>query len=234
MKTMADRAYRASALHAAHRALGARFADDGDWRVPETYTSAEEEATRARAGVGLADTSAVGKLVLRGDGADTLVAKVSGAPAPAVGAASRLGINGATVLACRLAADELLVLTALTDVDAVIEVLARASAGCAHATDLTSGLTMMDAVGPRTPALLARLSPLDLAAVPPLGVVQGELARVHATLLRLDRPAGPAFRVLVAREHGAFVWEELIAAGHDLGLVPIGVVARRRLEQDAS
>src|SRR5262249_57761615 len=120
------------------------------------------------------------------------------------GAAARFGINGVTVLAARLAADELLVLTALADVGGVGEVLARAAAGagCAHATDLTSGLTSMDLVGPRARALLARLSPLDLAPVPPLGVVQGDLARVHATLIRLDQPAGPSFRVLVAREHG--------------------------------
>ncbi|HEV8674224.1 MAG TPA: hypothetical protein VGX21_09260 [Methylomirabilota bacterium] len=231
---MAGRPYRVSALHEAHRALGATFRDDGDWRVPDAYTTPAEEAARARAAVGLADTSAGGKLSVRGDAVETLVAKLGGTAPLAVGAAARLGVNGATVLVCRLAADELLVLTAVVDAAAVAAVLARAaaSAGCAHLTDLTSGLAAVDLIGPRAPALLAKLSPLEVAPVPPLGVVQGELARVHAILIRLDRPPGPAFRALVAREHGAFVWEALVDAGDDLGVVPIGAAARTLLDEE--
>ena len=63
------RPVRVSAMHAAQEALGARFREEGDWRVPETYTSVVEEAARARSGVGLADASACGKLSVRGDGA---------------------------------------------------------------------------------------------------------------------------------------------------------------------
>ena len=49
---------------------------------------------------------------------------------------------------------------------------------------------------------LGDLVALDLAAVPTLGLVQGELARVHAIVLRLDLPALPVCRVLVPRECG--------------------------------
>ena len=223
------RPVRVSAMHAAQEALGARFREEGDWRVPETYTSVVEEAARARSGVGVADASACGKLSVRGDGVAALLGKAAGVDLRP-GTAARVRVNGAAALACRLAEDEVLVLAPVADTPAITGVLARLAtgAGCTHLTDLTSAYAVVDLLGPRARDLLARLSPLDLDGVPTLGVAQGELARVHAILVRLGRP--PGFRVLVAREYGAFVWEALLDAGRDLGLTPIGVAARALLE----
>lgn len=225
------RPVRVSAMHAAQEALGARFREEGDWRVPETYTSAAEEAARVRSGVGLADTSACGKLSVRGDGAAALLGKAAGVDLEP-GTAARVRVDGAAALACRLAEDEVLVLAPVADTAAITGVLARLAtgAGCTHLTDLTSAYAVVDLLGPRAGDLLARLSPLDLGGVPTLGVAQGELARVHAILVRLGRP--PGFRALVAREYGAFVWEALLDAGRDLGLTPIGVAARALLESE--
>ena len=226
---------RVSAMHDAHVAQGASFRANGDWQVPDIYTSPSEEAQRALAAVGLADTSACGKLQLRGAGAFEVVAGLAGtAPIPA-GTAARLSLDGVETLACRLAPDAWLVLTTAGDAELTARILTEASrrAGCAHVTDLTAGLTALYLVGPRAPSLLARLVPLDLEPLPPLGVVQGPLARVPAILVRLDRVAAPGFRALVAREYGIFVWEALVHAGHDLGLVPVGAAARARLEAGA-
>lgn len=224
------RPYRVSAMHAAHVALGAKCRDEADWRVVDAYGVPADEAARARAGVGLADASACGKLALRGEGIDALLAKAVGVERLPGGAAERLRVNGARTLACRLADDELLLLTHLAETAGVADLLRQAAGGavCCHLTDVTSGLAVLDLVGPRARDLLARLSPLDLDSIPPLGILQGELAGVHAIHLRLDRPGG--FRVLVAREYGAFVWETLTAGGADLGLTPIGAAARAVLE----
>jgi heterotetrameric sarcosine oxidase gamma subunit len=224
------RPYRVSAMHAAHVALGAKCRDEADWRVVDAYGLPADEAVQARAGIGLVDTSACGKLALRGDGIDLLLAKAVGVERLPAGAAERLRVNGARTLACRLADDEFLLLTHLAETPGIADLLRQAAGGnvCAHLTDVTSGLAALDLVGPRVRELLARLSPLDLAAVPALGIRQGELAGVHAVLVRLDRPDG--FRALVAREYGAFVWETLAATGADLGLTPIGAAARAMLE----
>jgi heterotetrameric sarcosine oxidase gamma subunit len=226
------RPYRVSALYEAHRALGATLRDEGDWRVPDHYGSPGEEVTRALAAVGLADASACGKLCVRGDGVEAVLAKAAAIERFTVGAAERVFVEGLRVLALRPADDELLLLSPVAAAETVRDVVAGAAAGlpCAHLTDVTSALAVVDVVGPRGPELLARLSPLDLALVPVLGVVQGEVARVHATVIRLDRPAVPTFRLLVAREYGASAWDALHEAGHDLGLVPVGAAARARLD----
>ncbi len=227
---------RVSAMYRQELALNARSKDDAGWRVADVYTSADDETERARRGVGLSDASACGKLGVRGQDLEALAATLTGREAPAVGAATRERLDGAAVLLCRLAADELLLLTPPAGLAGVEETVARTarSLGCAHVTDLTSGLAVVDLIGPRVDALLERLLPLDLseAAVPPLAVVQGELARVHAIVLRLDTGIR-ALRVLVPREYGLFVWEALRDAGHDLGLTPVGAAGRARLIGDA-
>lgn len=235
MSSTGFRPVRLSAMYHAHRALGATFRDDGDWRVPDVYTAPRDEAAKARAGVGLADMSACGKLSVRGEAVEGVLAKVAGVERMGVAMAERVRVDGARVLAARLADDELLFLVPVAETAAVAEVLGKAAGGlgCAHVTDLTGGLAVVDLIGPRAFELLARLSPLDLAAVPVLAVVPGELARVHATLIRLDRPPSPAFRAVVAREYGAFVWDALAEAGRDLDLTPVGAAARALLEEDS-
>ena len=222
---------RVTAMYHAHLTLGARFSEDHGWTVAEAYTSPDDEEARSRSGVALADVSAGGKLSVRGLGVDALIPNVAGVSAPAARTARRVLLDGAEALVCRRAPDELLLLTSAADEAAVKKQLSRAgeAVGCAHVTDLTSGLAAVDLIGPAAPRLLARLSPLDLSPVEPLGVVQGEVARVPATVIRLDHPDLPAFRLLLSREYGEFCWNTLAEAGEDLGLVPVGAAAHRQL-----
>jgi len=223
---------RRSAMYRLQLAQNARFKDEAGWRIAEAYTSADGEVEAARRGVGLHDASPCGKLGIRGGDVEALAAGLTGGPPPAVGMSAREQLGGGAVLLCRLAADELLVLTGPADFATVEDAVTKAAekVGCAHPTDLTSAFAAMDLVGPRVGALLERLLPLDCseAALPPLAVTQGELAHVHAIVLRLGERL-PAFRVLVGREYGEFVWRSLAAAGGDLGLAPIGATARARL-----
>ncbi len=233
MKTPA--AVRLSAMYRRQLAQHATFKDEAGWRVADLYTSADGEAAAARRGVGLHDASATGKLGVRGGDLEPLVTALTGREPPPVGRASRVEIHGAAALLCRLAADELLLLTRPGDLAPVESMVAKTAGtvGCAHVTHLTSAFAAVELIGPRVIALLERLLPLDLSeAAPPLAVVQGELARVHAIVLRLDGRL-PAFRILVAREHGEFVWESLRDAGHDLGLTLVGAAARARLNGEA-
>lgn len=229
------RPVRVTAMHERHVTLGATFREDGDWRVADVYRTPVDEVQGALAGLGLADTSAGGKLQVRGERVDELLVMCMGPEPLASGMAVRSRLNGAQVLACRVAPDELLVLTGARETPAVTKALEKAAAGvgCAHVTDLTSGLAAIDLLGPNVPRLLAAVVPLDLSpmGILPLAIVHGEVARARAILIRLDRPRVPAFRALVAREHGAFVWDALLHVGRPLGVVPVGSAARAALDE---
>jgi heterotetrameric sarcosine oxidase gamma subunit len=227
---------RRSAMYRRHQALHATFMDVGDWQVAEVYTSAAEELAAAERGVGLADVSAGGKLAVRGEALEAVVAKIAGLVLPPPRRTVHGRVDVAEILVCRLAPDELLVTTAPAGETVVHAALSAAceSAGCAHVTDLTSAFAAVDLIGPRVPALLARLVAVELTAraAPPLSVTLADVAGVRGIIVRLEH-RHPAFRLLVGREHGEFVWDTLLETGHDLGLVPVGADAHRRLLMNA-
>ncbi len=222
-----------TALYRKHLALGAKFREEGMWRWPETFTAPEAEVQHVRAGVGLADLSPLGKLDLKGHALDPVLEALAGAPAPAVHAISRLSLRaGPACLCCRLARDELLLLTAPSELEAVTHALyASPGPGCAHVTDLTSALAVLDLVGPKAPEVLSKVLALDLrpAVFPASALTQGGLAGVHAIVLRLDLGTTLGYRLLVGREVAEFVWDVLWDAGAECGLVPFGATAHALL-----
>jgi aminomethyltransferase len=66
-------ALKHTALHDRHVALGAKFSEFGGWEMPLEYAGVVKEHTAVRTSVGIFDVSHLGKLVVRGDGAQEFV-----------------------------------------------------------------------------------------------------------------------------------------------------------------
>jgi aminomethyltransferase len=66
-------ALKQSALHDRHVALGAKFSEFGGWEMPLEYSGVVKEHTAVRTSVGIFDVSHLGKLVVRGDGAQEFI-----------------------------------------------------------------------------------------------------------------------------------------------------------------
>ena len=223
MATLPFRPYKVSALYRAHLALGARWTEEGEWRLPEAFAEPEIEAEGVRQGVGLQDVSAIGKLDLKGKD----VGQLLGGLAPQ---------NHLSIL--RLTPEHALLLTAPGRQGPVAEALLHALSQrpcCAHLTDVTSALSAFALVGPRAREVLVRLTSLDLRprALPDGGSIQGGLATIHVVILRQDWGRLPAYHLLVQREVGEYSWDVIRQAGARLGLVPFGLAAERRLRRGA-
>ncbi|RYE74162.1 MAG: glycine cleavage system aminomethyltransferase GcvT, partial [Myxococcales bacterium] len=66
-------ALKQSPLHERHVALGAKFAEFGGWWMPVEYSGVLKEHAAVRERVGIFDVSHLGKLVVRGDGAQEFI-----------------------------------------------------------------------------------------------------------------------------------------------------------------
>jgi aminomethyltransferase len=66
-------ALKHTALYDRHVALGAKFAEFGGWEMPLEYAGVVKEHTAVRTSVGIFDVSHLGKLVVRGDGAQEFI-----------------------------------------------------------------------------------------------------------------------------------------------------------------
>jgi heterotetrameric sarcosine oxidase gamma subunit len=100
-----------------------------------------------------------------------------------------------------------------------------------HVTDVTSVLAAFCLAGPRSRGLLSKVTSLNLTdrALPPFSCAQAQVAKCHAILARLDAGGMPAYRLFVTRDYAEFVWEALMEAGRDCGVVPVGTEAWRSI-----
>ena len=100
---------RISPLHRRHLSLGAQMTSEKGWQRPARYASAQEEAAAVQSGAGLCDITPVGKLLLQGADIEASVrASLPGVEIPAPGGVTRQEDRH---LFCRLAVDQLLLLT---------------------------------------------------------------------------------------------------------------------------
>ena len=225
---------RISPLHRRHLSLGAQMVSENGWQRPARYASAQEEAAAVQSGAGLCDITPVGKLLLQGADIEASVrASLPGVEIPAPGGVTR---HEDRHLFCRLAVDQLLLLTppdATDDIQATMATTQRNT--CAHLVDTTSGLTGLCLAGPRSQDVLSKLTDLDLTlpATADMTCTQTSLSGVQAILVRADFGDVPCYRIFVSRDLGEFAWDVLTEAGSSEGLTPFGVDALRLLREGA-
>jgi glycine cleavage system aminomethyltransferase T len=96
-----------------------------------------------------------------------------------------------------------------------------------RSTDVTSMYADLFLAGPRSKAVLGKLTSLNLSDVtlPNLSCAQANLAHVHTIVVREDLGSIPGFHLLVSREYGESVWDAVAHAGHEFHLQPFGLGA---------
>jgi sarcosine oxidase subunit alpha len=233
--------FKRTALHYKHLALGAAMVDDSGWQRPEQYGSLAEEVRAVQASVGMCDISPVGKLDLKGEEISPTLERLLSAPAlPPIGCVQRAVLQDANSVAgiegvcCRLGSNHVLLLTepgALATAEQTLLQHVQATNGCVHLTNLTSALAAVQLVGPYSYALLRKLTALDLSPsrFPDLTCAQGEVAKIHALVVRADIGSEPTYEIYCGREFGEYLWDTLKDAGQEFNAAPFGVAAQRRL-----
>jgi sarcosine oxidase subunit alpha len=233
-------------MHDQHAALGATWTDMGEWKRPLHYGDVVAEVRAVREAAGLIDVSTLGKLEVQGPDAGAFLDWLH----PNRFSDLRVGrlryramLDDAGIIlddgaVARLGAGRFLVTTTTGTIDAVEQWFRWWDAGSDRdlaVVNVTSALAAVNLAGPRARAVLARVCDTDVsaAALPYLAAAEVTVAGIPATLLRMGFVGEVAFELHVPADRGAALWEALLAAGADLGLVPFGVEAQRvlRLEK---
>jgi sarcosine oxidase subunit alpha len=241
---------RRTPMHHRHVALGARFTDLGEWKRAEVYSDVDEECRAVRERVGLIDVGSLGKLEVAGEEADALLDKVytNRCTDLRVGRV-RYGVvcDDAGIILddgtiARLGDARWFLTTTSGGVEAMEQWLrwwAVPGPGgrrpCVHVTNLTAARAAVNLAGPRSREVLARLTDLDLSpgAFPYLAAREGTVAGVPALLLRIGFVGELGYEIHYPAEFGVHVWDAVLEAGREFGILPFGVEAQRilRLEK---
>jgi aminomethyltransferase len=240
-------ALRKTALNATHRSLGAKMVDFGGWDMPVEYSGLIAEHMAVRTGVGLFDVSHMGDIQLRGPGSLAAVQKISmnDASKLALGQAqysAMLYPNGTfvdDVIVHKLSEnDYLLVINAGTrekDVNWV-----RQNVGAMHSvhvSDYSDYYTQLAIQGPKAEATLQKLTDANLSAIKNYWFTWGTVCGLHNTLIaRTGYTGEDGFEIYVPSDEptSVRVWNEVLAAGAEFGIVPCGLGARNTLRLESA
>ena len=245
---MADEmnALKKTALNATHRALKAKMVDFGGWEMPVEYSGLIAEHMAVRTGVGLFDVSHMGEIQFRGPASLEAVQRVT------MNDASRLEIGQAQysalltdqgtfvddVLVHKLSEnDYLLVVNAGTkDKDyAWIRSQVGAMHGI-HISDYSSYYSQLAVQGPRALETLQKLTKTDLAAIRNYRFTFGTVANVPNTLIARTGYSGEdGFEIYIPSDVATTekVWNAVMEAGAEFGILPCSLGARNTLRLEA-
>ncbi|HSM34409.1 MAG TPA: glycine cleavage system aminomethyltransferase GcvT [Anaerolineae bacterium] len=233
---------RRTALHQLHAGLGARFTEFGGWDMPVRYGSIVEEHHAVRRAAGLFDLSHMGELRVSGPGAAAGLAwALASHPGRlAIGRAgySLLCTPGGGIIddliVYRMAEHDFLVVPNASNREVVAAELGERLAGHDAAVDDETLATSLLAVqGPAAAAILAGLTDLDLGRLSGYAAAETRVAGMPALVARTGYTGEDGFELFVAWADGPLLWEALLAAGAEGGLVACGLGARDTLRLEA-
>ncbi|MGH9740748.1 MAG: glycine cleavage system aminomethyltransferase GcvT [Candidatus Acidiferrum sp.] len=243
---------RKTPLNAVHRRLGAKMVNFGGWDMPVEYPAtgglvAEHKAVRS--GVGVFDVSHMGDIRIR-----------SGPTAGgALVAVQHLSMNDASKLALGQAHYSAMLYPAGTFVDDVIvhrlgddDFLLVINAGTREkdiswvrentkgfdcvVEDLSDAFTQLAIQGPQAQELLRKLTDANLAVIKNYWFTHGTVCGLANTLIaRTGYTGEDGFEIYLPADAATseMVWNKVMEAGHEFGILPCGLGARNTLRLES-
>jgi aminomethyltransferase len=250
--TPATPVLRKTALNAMHRRLGAKMVNFGGWDMPVEYPKsgglvAEHKAVRST--VGVFDVSHMGDIRIH----------TGRAPGGALAAVQHLSMNDAAKLAIgqahysamlypegtfvddvivhRMGEDDfLLVINAGTREKDIAWVRKNTEGFDCQVEELSDAYTQLAIQGPKAVEVLQKLTDADLSGIKNYWFTHGTVCGLKNTLIaRTGYTGEDGFEIYVPSDvkTGEIVWNKVMEAGWEFGIVPCGLGARNTLRLES-
>ena len=234
---------RRTPLYDRHVAAGGRMVEFAGFEMPVQYTGLSPEHLAVRASVGLFDVSHMGEVRVRGArAAQTLqwllsngVLRVKAGQAQYnVMCNERGGIVDDTVI-YKLAEDDFIVCVNAANRDKDFAWITEHNPHPDVSIEDEGDEWVQFAIqGPRGPQITASLSEPDILPLKRYRFVQGRFAGVEGCVIaRTGYTGEDGFEVFAPAAQGVALWDAILAAGEEHGIVPVGLGARNTLRLEA-
>jgi aminomethyltransferase len=233
-------------LYDRHLALGARMVDFGGWDMPLQYSGMREEHTAVRQRAGLFDVSHMGEVRIIGPGAEATVQRL------VTNDVSRLSrMQSLYSVMCNDTGgivDDVIVTHGHADNHFIVTVnastrptdVAWMEAHCGAQTtlnDVSDQLALIALQGPLAQTILQPLSDADLSALHPFHIAGHSVAGISDSMVNIVSRTGytgeDGFELYIDSTRAGRLWDALLDAGRDHGLIPCGLGARDTLRLEA-
>jgi aminomethyltransferase len=246
MAEATDTPLRKTPLHARHLQHGARMVPFGGWDMPVEYGGISDEHLAVRTRAGLFDVSHMGEVEIAGADALAAVQRMTSNDASklAIGQIQYSALmtpQGTFVddlLVYRWAESHfLLVINAgniATDFAWISEQVKNSGLGDAIAVNSSSRYALLAVQGPEALGIVQSLTSVELAPLKYYWFAHGEFAGIRGTVSRTGYTGEDGFEIFVPPAAAEKLWNAILEAGKDVGLVPAGLGARDTLRLEAS
>jgi aminomethyltransferase len=233
-----------TAFYAIHQRLGAKIVEFAGFAMPVQYSGIIEEHKAVRQKVGIFDVSHMGEFEIRGPDALALVEKVTTNDAsklvPGKVQYSALCYpDGGIVddlLVYRLEEGGkqafMLVVNASNTAKDLEWIRTNIGGGLkAEVIDKSDAVSLLAIQGPKSLATLQKLTRANLSAIPYYAFIRGNLAGVDMIISRTGYTGELGFEIYFesSPRTGEKVWGEVMEAGREFGILPVGLGARDTL-----
>ena len=236
---------KSTRLTAVHKNMGAKMAPFAGYEMPISYSTIKEEHIAVRKVAGMFDVSHMGEFIVEGKAALDLVQWVVS------NNASRLEVGDA-MYACLpnhqggivddllvynlggedLAEDEhrfMLVVNA-SNIEKDWDWINLQNSFGAKLRNISDDIGLLAVQGPRASEILQSLTNVALDKIEFYHFVTGSFAGVDKVIISATGYTGAGgFELYLPEDSLVEVWEEILAAGQDYGLMPVGLGARDTL-----
>jgi aminomethyltransferase len=231
-----------TALYQAHRDAGARLIDFAGWEMPVQYAGIIDEHRAVRSAAGLFDLSHMGEVWIEGpDAAVGLARSVVTDPRRLTPGRAHYSMivapDGGIIddlIVYRIDPDRFLVVPNASNRESVVEALnERLGSANVSVEDASPRTSLIAVQGPNAREILAPLTDVDLDSLKYYAIAQGSVAGSDAWVARTGYTGEDGFELFIPWETAPELWQTLLEAGQEHGLVPAGLGARDTLRLEA-
>ena len=222
--------------------MGAKMVDFGGWDMPVEYSGVIDEHRAVRERVGLFDVSHMGEIEVRGPQALNLVQHVT------VNDASKLKLGQAQysallyetggfvddILVHKVADEHYFLCVNASNQDKDYEHIAANNRFDATVENAGPRFAQLAVQGPLATGVAQKFTDINLTPVKRYHFVDGHFSGVPARIARTGYTGEDGWEIYVAPEHAVRVWNEILTAGADFGILACGLGARNTLRMESA
>jgi aminomethyltransferase len=231
-------------LNEVHRELGGKMVDFGGWDMPVQYTAgviAEHLATREKAG--LFDVSHMGEIWVEGEDAIAFVNRITTNDVTKLvdGQAHYSALTNESggvvddLLVYRFDCDKLLLVVNASTTDKDWEwITSQKRDENITLTNASADYCQIAVQGPRALEIAQKFTDVNLSEIKYYHFTVDKFDGVDAIISRTGYTGEDGFEIYADKDEAVRLWNDLLAAGAEFGILPAGLAARNTLRLESA
>jgi len=221
-----------------HESLGAKMVPFAGYLMPVSYEGVNIEHQTVRENLGVFDVSHMGEFLISGPNALELIQKISSNDASKLtdGKAQYTcmpNLDGGIVddlIIYRMAEEKYLLVVNASNLDKDWNWIAEHNTMEADMKDLSDEYSLLAIQGPKAVEAMQSLTEIDLSEIKFYNFKVGKFADAdHVIISATGYTGSGGFEIYVKNEFAEQVWNNVLEAGKEFGIKPIGLAARDTL-----